>query len=64
MCIIRVIFRGGGGFLLFLNFEISFAILYHCLGGVFGSARLVCSFCIYFLFASLINVLTSFLFVL
>ena len=32
-------FKGGGGFCLFFRLEISFAILYHCLIGVFRSAR-------------------------
>ena len=38
-CISMVLlfFKGGGGFLLFLRFVISFATLYYCFGGVLGS---------------------------
>ena len=44
MSILLLFFRGGCGFLLFLRFVISLAILYHCLGGVLGSANVCFSF--------------------
>ena len=44
MSILLLFFRGGGGFLLFLRFVISLAILYHCLGRVLGSDNVCLSF--------------------
>ena len=52
---------GGGGFLLVFKLEISFAILYHCFGGVLGSARFDLSFWRQFALVSRIKVITSFL---
>ena len=43
--VLLLFLKGGGGFLLFLKLEISLAILYHCLGGVFGSESVSFNFC-------------------